>query len=57
MTKEQYDKKELKRRKSLNFQAKRASDCRHDKCVVSCASCKDREGCEIQASYKKALDS
>jgi hypothetical protein len=43
-----------KARKSFNFACKQASNCRHDKYQVSCNSCPELSGCDIQERLKKA---
>ena len=41
-------KAELKARRSFNYACKQASKCRHERYQVSCASCPEKETCDIQ---------
>jgi hypothetical protein len=48
------DKKLEKARKSFDSACGAASRCRHEKYQVSCASCGERESCDIQVRVGKA---
>jgi hypothetical protein len=41
-------------RKSFDYQCKKASKCRHEKCQVSCFSCPDEKNCVIQQAIENA---
>ena len=43
-------------KKSMDYAAKQASKCRHERYQVSCLSCKDEKTCDIQLRFNKALE-
>jgi hypothetical protein len=45
---------QLKAAKSFNYQANKASKCRHEKYQISCMSCPEREDCEIRKAVLTA---
>jgi len=47
-------KSQEKAKKSFNYQCRLASNCRHDRYVISCNGCKDKDTCDIQRLIKKA---
>lgn len=40
--------------RSFNYQCKLASNCRHDKYMISCCSCPDEKVCYIQNAIETA---
>lgn len=50
------DKQIEKAKKSLEYQIKKASNCRHEVYQISCNSCRDNPICEIQLAIKKARE-
>jgi len=43
-----------KARKSFLYQCNRASDCRHEKYMVSCFACPNKQTCPIQLKIEQA---
>lgn len=50
------ERKEEIRRRKMNYWARKASRCRHERYQPSCFSCSLHEGCEIQRMYNKYLN-
>ena len=44
-----------KARKAFDYACRQASKCRHERCVASCNSCKEKPGCDIQERVEKNL--
>lgn len=45
---------QIKARKTFNRACKHASDCRHERSVMSCYGCKLKDECEIHQRMKTA---
>jgi len=43
-----------KAKRSFNYAAKQASKCRHEKYIVSCFSCSEKNECGIQERIERA---
>lgn len=43
-----------KARRSFDYACRQASNCRHDRCQVSCESCPIKKECDIQDRIERA---